>query len=206
VFTEYRKFPRTALNLPIEVEGYSCKNGHFVARAETVSVSPLGTAFLLSRALAVDDILLLTLPMPPQLRLFDFDHEQYRIYAQVRRVKRRPKGQMFTGVAFISQEAPASDFRSEPRTKTRVSLSIRGLSDNGQYFIEIIQTEDVSKHGLCFFTSRRPLKAGAIIELIGFQGGFQATAEVRHAAYNPKTKNYSVGARLSGEPQNWILK
>src|SRR6185369_11136775 len=69
----------------------------------------------------------------------------------------------------IAQRLPVGEARFEPRAKLRFNLSIRGHDKHSNYFLETIQTEDVSRHGLCFFISKRELEVNTIIELIGFQ-------------------------------------
>ncbi len=257
------------MSLPVEVQGYSCEYGPFTENTETVNVSPLGISFPLRHLVVIDDIVQLNLPMPAQLRLFDFDQSDYLIYAQVRRVRSRPDGATLVGVAFISKDAPeievssptieplpqtsrnyntkpkldlplpvtapisqvvappttaiAPSFdaasenlpsgsmqllndRSEPRAKLLLGLNMRGIDKNGQYFMEAIQTEDVSRHGLCFFTSRNEIEVNSVIELIGFQGKFNAQGEVRYVTYNTTNKNYRIGIHLLGEPNNWVVK
>jgi hypothetical protein len=105
----------------------------------------------------------------------------------------------------IAQSAVNND-RGEPRAKLRLSLSIRGLDKNGQYFVEVIQTEDVSKHGLCFMLCKHELEANSIVEIVGFQGKFHAQGEVKHINYNNVDKTYRIGIRLLGQPDNWIVK
>lgn len=273
VSSDRRKLPRIGLSLPVEVQSYACEAGTFLEQTETINLSPLGVSFLLRHLVVLDDILRLSMAMPHQLRLFDFDLPQYNIYAQVRRVRPRADGYNLVGVAFISKEAPdlelnqstldqiaaeeaeettiphplvtrpispdykipsapldtqaskpestpssalrhptlaqkaaLSTDRGEPRAKLRISLSIRGLDKNGLYFQEVIQTEDVSKHGLCFFITKREMDVNSIIEIVGFQGKFSAQGEVRHTSYNATDKTFRIGLRLLGEPSNWIVK
>jgi hypothetical protein len=278
VSIERRKYSRTSITLPVEVRAYACEKGQFVEYTETVNLSPLGASFRMRNRAIVDDILLITLAMPQQLRLFDFDMPQYQIYAQVRRVRPRPDGFLSVGVAFISKEPPEielanamaeetltpeasaaqppasdpqqfatrpispkdipavlksegqtpmvtksespaglklptiaqsnalSNDRNEPRAKLRLSLSIRGLDKNGQYFVEVIQTEDVSKHGLCFVLTKRELEINSIIEIVGFQGKFNAQGEIRHIHLNHTERKFRIGIRLLGDPANWIVK
>lgn len=203
---DLRKYPRFGINIPVVVSSYLCAAGAFTENTNTLTLSPLGASFVIPRKVAINDILQLSLEMPTQLRLFDFDQPQYQIYAQVRRIKPRTPATTFVGVAFVSKEPPDNDYRTEPRIKYEATMSIRGLAEDGTYFIEIINTEDVSKNGFCFFVSRKRLRAGSIIEVQSFQGKFFATAEVRHVNPTESDKNYRVGAKLLGEPTNWIVK
>lgn len=361
---ERRKYYRTSLVLPIEIYSYACEHGRFYELTETNNVSPLGASFRLRNFVDIDDIIRVVLPMPVQLRLYDQELQSYQIYAQVRRIRKRPDGYINVGVAFISKEAPdieinqpvletkqpppaednsnifatrplgpqglskislnspnpiadkiklnpisfssgglnsqqpakpnlpskelnnqqpirpnvssgglanqpppnpniasrslvnqppirplsgafskissgsnlpslknpppvepikkdnssislkhptiaqsmVNNDRNEPRAKLRLSLSIRGLDKNGQYFVEVIQTEDVSKHGVCFMLCKHELEANTIVEIVGFQGKFQAQGEVKHINYNSVDKTYRIGIRLLGQPGNWIVK
>src|SRR5262249_29507975 len=106
----------------------------------------------------------------------------------------------------IDPKEPLVNGRYEPRAKLRFNLSIQGRDEQGSPFSENIHTEDVSRHGLCFFISSRELELNSIIQLIGFQGRFSAQAEVRHITPSAGGTAYRIGVRLLGDPQNWIVR
>lgn len=106
----------------------------------------------------------------------------------------------------INPKTPVLNGRHEPRANLRFNLSISGRDRQGRPFVDSIHTEDVSRRGLCFFFSSRDLEPNSIIQLIGFQGKFNAQAEIRHVTYCPKENLFRIGVRLLGEPQNWIVR
>ncbi len=93
---------------PLVVRGVDSLAGNFCERSETLQVSERDMSFMLRREVAVDDLLYITLPMPTDLRLYDHEEPEYRIYAQVRKVSRQESGYYLIRVAFISRDNPGA--------------------------------------------------------------------------------------------------
>lgn len=88
------------------VRGVDSIAGNFYERSETLQVSERDISFMLKQEVSVDDLLYISLPMPRDLRLYDHEEPEYRIYAQVRKVSRQDSGYYLVRVAFISRDNP----------------------------------------------------------------------------------------------------
>ncbi|HEY8558756.1 MAG TPA: PilZ domain-containing protein [Pyrinomonadaceae bacterium] len=114
---EDRRIQRIGLALPIRIEG---KVNQEVAWSEITrlqDVSAFGAGFLLNRPVKRGRLVALTMPMPRQLRCYDFMEPQYRIWGLVRRciaVRNRIDVEQYAiGVAFIGKYPPAG-YREDP--------------------------------------------------------------------------------------------
>jgi hypothetical protein len=116
---EKRRIQRIALPLPsrIEVKIDSQVSWNEVTRLSDISA--FGAGFSLKRPLKRGRLVLLTVPMPRQLRSFDFSDPQYKIWTIVRRCipVRAPDGEMrySIGVAFVGKNPPPR-FIEDPST------------------------------------------------------------------------------------------
>ena len=115
---EDRRIQRIGLALPIRIEG---KINQEVAWSEITrlqDVSAFGAGFVLNRPVKRGRLVALTLPMPRQLRCYDYMEPQYRIWGLVRRcIGIRSNGaetvQYAIGVAFIGKYPPLS-YKQDP--------------------------------------------------------------------------------------------
>ncbi len=109
---EDRRIQRIGLALPIRIEG---KVSHEVAWSEITrlqDVSAFGAGFVLNRPVKRGRLVALTMPMPRQLRCYDYMEPQYRIWGLVRRcvgIKNNIDTEQYAiGVAFIGKHPPLS--------------------------------------------------------------------------------------------------
>jgi len=116
---EKRRIQRIALPLPSRVE---VKINHEISWNEVTrltDISAFGAGFSLKRPLKRGRLVLLTVPMPRQMRNFDFSDPQYRVWSIVRRCvpARSPEGEMrySIGVAFVGKNPPA-EYIDDPST------------------------------------------------------------------------------------------
>jgi hypothetical protein len=111
-----RQRERLHLSLPIRVE---CREREQSESWEEITrlidVTPFGAGFALSREVEVGRLILLTIPMPRQLRVYDHIEPQYKVYSLVRHTRRTVSGTGETakvscliGVAFAGKYPPAS--------------------------------------------------------------------------------------------------
>jgi PilZ domain len=114
---EDRRLQRIGLALPIRIEG---KVNQTVAWSEITrlqDVSAFGAGFNLNRPIKRGRLVAMTMPMPRQLRCYDFLEPQYRIWGLVRRcisVKNSIDSEQYAvGVAFIGKHPPVS-YTSNP--------------------------------------------------------------------------------------------
>jgi hypothetical protein len=107
---EKRRIQRISLPLPSRVEVKINDQVSWNEITRLTDVSAFGAGFSLKRPLKRGRLVLLTVPMPRQLRSFDFSDPQYRVWSLVRRCipVRTPDGEMrySIGVAFIGKNPP----------------------------------------------------------------------------------------------------
>ncbi|MBX3245410.1 MAG: PilZ domain-containing protein [Acidobacteria bacterium] len=114
---DHRRIQRFALALPtrIEVRVDSKFTWNEVTRLEDVSA--FGAGFELTRPVKRGRLIQVSLPMPRQLRCYDFLEPQYRVWSLVRRcipIGTDPATQRYAvGVAFIGKHPPIS-FNENP--------------------------------------------------------------------------------------------
>lgn len=132
---ENRRIQRISLPLPVRVEVRVDKGltWHEITRLNDVSA--FGCGFAIKRPVKRGRLVLLTIPMPRQLRNFDHAEPQYRVWGLVRRCI--PMGspvspQYSIGVAFIGRNPPA-DYIEHP--SRLYELMERTNDDNGLWHI-----------------------------------------------------------------------
>jgi hypothetical protein len=108
-----RKRERVGLSLPARVHCRESLNDDWDEVTRLIDVTPFGARFALARPVEPGRLLVLTLPMPRQLRCFDHVESQYRVWALVRNIKpvaAQDGGatRFELGVAFVGKRAPAS--------------------------------------------------------------------------------------------------
>lgn len=111
-----RRIQRYALSLPakVEVQVDSKFTWNEVTRLEDVSA--YGAGLHLKRPVKRGRLILISVPMPRQLRCYDYLEPQYRIWGLVRRcvpLGENPAAEMYAvGVAFIGKNPPKSFYEN----------------------------------------------------------------------------------------------
>jgi PilZ domain len=114
---ENRRIQRIALPLPVRVEVKldAETTWHEITRLNDVSA--FGAGFALKRPIKRGRLVLMTIPMPRQLRSFDYSEPQYRVWALVRRCIALGSSSRETeysiGVAFVGK-TPPPDYNEHP--------------------------------------------------------------------------------------------
>ena len=107
---ENRRLQRISLPLPVRVEVKIDRSTSWNEITRLTDVSAFGAGFTLKRPVKRGRVVLLTIPMPRQLRCYDFSEAQYRIWGLVRRcieTSKRHDDQLFSvGAAFIGNKPP----------------------------------------------------------------------------------------------------
>jgi hypothetical protein len=107
-----RRRSRIPLTLPIRVR---CRESHgyqWLEQSRLVDVSHFGAGFTLTRPVDPGRLLLLSIPLPHQLRCFDHTEPQYSVWSLVRHASaiRKAQHQQSTlfrvGVAFVGKRPP----------------------------------------------------------------------------------------------------
>ena len=121
---ESRRIQRISLPLPVRVEVMMDPSAHWNEITRLLDVSAFGAGFMLKRPLKRGRLVLLTIPMPRQLRSYDFSEPQYKIWALVRRsIPVEKPGQetdYSIGVAFVGK-SPPTGYVENPATLYDIS-------------------------------------------------------------------------------------
>lgn len=127
---ENRRLQRISLPLPVRVEVKIDKLTSWNEITRLTDISAFGAGFTLKRPVKRGRVVLLTIPMPRQLRCFDFGEAQYRIWGLVRRsieTSQRHSDQVFSvGVAFIGRTPPEGFIEHPARLYDIASLAPEG--------------------------------------------------------------------------------
>ena len=108
---EKRRLKRISLNLPIRVEGRDDPSDSWSEITRLQDISAFGAGLTLSRPVKRGRLIFLTIPMPRQMRCYDFMESQYRVWGIVRRcvrIENQKEEKYFVGVGFIGKLPPKS--------------------------------------------------------------------------------------------------
>ncbi|HEX8000032.1 MAG TPA: PilZ domain-containing protein [Pyrinomonadaceae bacterium] len=119
---------RLELTLPVRVHCREREDYEWVEMTRLIDVTPFGARISLAHPTEPGRLLHLTMPMPRQLRCFDFVEPQYRIWSLVRNLSMLPlsdnKNVRFAvGVAFIGKRPPPS-YEVDPTKRYEVAGSV----------------------------------------------------------------------------------
>src|SRR6185503_14582546 len=117
---------RLALHLPVRVQGRDTPTFEWTEITRLANVTPFGAGFTLKHPTERGRLLYMTIPMPRQLRVFDYVEDQYRIWAIVRYMKTAIVDDQTifnVGVAFIGKRAPAS-YETEPWKRYDINANV----------------------------------------------------------------------------------
>jgi hypothetical protein len=114
---ENRRIQRISLPLPVRVEVKIDEKVGWYEITRLSDVSAFGAGFELKRPIKRGRLVLMTLPMPRQLRSFDYSEPQYKVWALVRRCisvgKSASEPEYSIGVAFTGKNPPV-DYLEHP--------------------------------------------------------------------------------------------
>jgi hypothetical protein len=109
---ESRRLRRISLSLPIRIEAQVDRTVAWSEVTRLSDISAFGAGFMLKRPVKRGRLLQMTMPLPRQLRCYDFLEPQYRIWGLVRRclpVADRAGAESYViGTAFIGKRPPKS--------------------------------------------------------------------------------------------------
>jgi hypothetical protein len=120
---EKRRIPRVSLGLTARVDVQVDKNVGWSETTRLRDISSFGAGFVLHRPLKRGRLVLMTMPMPRQLRCFDYTEPEYRIWATVRRCIEKPDtNECSVGVAFVGKTPPAG-YTDNPSQRYDISYT-----------------------------------------------------------------------------------
>lgn len=135
---ENRRIQRISLPLPMRVEVHVDSQNSWSEVTRLNDVSAFGAGFTLKRPIKRGRLILLTLPMPRQLRSFDYSEPQYKIWGLVRRciqVGRSYSEQEFSvGVAFTGKKPPEGHLEQPSRL---YEIASRNEAAGGLWHLEV---------------------------------------------------------------------
>src|SRR3984893_12387324 len=119
---------RLDLRLPVRVHCRETPDFAWSEVTRLIDVTPFGAGFTVKRPTERGRLVHMTIPMPRQLRVFDFAEDQYKNWAVVRYVRPLAPGEdkkprFEVGVAFIGKRAPAS-YDEDPTRRYEVSSEV----------------------------------------------------------------------------------
>lgn len=120
---------RLELSLPVRVHCREREDHEWVEVTRLIDVTPFGARFSLSRPTEPGRLMHLTMPLPRQLRCFDFVEPQYRVWGLVRNISalealaEKSTARFAVGVAFIGKRPPPS-YDLDPTKRYDVAGSV----------------------------------------------------------------------------------
>ena len=110
--SENRRIQRLALTLPLRVQSFVNSNVGWEEITRLSDISAFGAGFCLKRPIKRGRLIQMTIPLPRQLRCYDFSESNYKVWGIVRRCLaanlNKLTEQYILGVAFIGKTPPDS--------------------------------------------------------------------------------------------------
>ncbi len=192
------------MKLPVRVQGRDPDGTTWEEMTTCEDASAGGVGLLVSRKVALGQVLHLSMPLPPRLRQYDLTDPSYRVYALIRNMRPAPGGGVRIGAVFLGKFPPrgASSLPGElflmrgdpipferrrfPRHVLRISLRLEAEHAPGGVAAEEKTTaEDVSAWGASVRASTLPVGKGATLRVREINGDFETRAEVRNVSIGP---------------------
>lgn len=189
VAKENRRIQRISLPLPVRVEVKIDRSAAWNEITRLSDVSAFGAGFTLKRPVKRGRMVQLTIPMPRQLRCFDYSEAQYKIWALIRRcIEVKVNGSepsYAVGVAFIGK-APPEGFYEQPARL--YDISHRDSDGQGMWHVieADLNADDSDLPANLRKQSRFHIPEALILELMDESGEVTATEST-------VTENISVG-------------
>lgn len=142
VKNDRRLSKRSSLLVSADVKAKESKDSFWKETTELISVSRMGAGFYLENKCEVGRLISLMIPMPTQLRCYDFEKELYRVWGLVQHCSQISSGdtgaRYHVGVAFAGKDSPQS-YNENPMQSYRIS----GMNENGTWRIVEAKTDFV---------------------------------------------------------------
>ena len=183
-----RRINRVSLAIPARVESKVNRTYAWDEITRLNDVSAFGAGFNLRRPLKRGRLVQMTIPLPRQLRCYDYMEPQYKVWALVRRCipvnQTGDKESYAVGVAFIGRNPPSS-FVHDPSKL----YDITQVSDQNLW--HVVEAEDQPDESVlpkeCRRHTRFAIPAGIVLETVDEQGAITTGSEMTI------TENISLG-------------
>jgi hypothetical protein len=163
---------RLEIQLPARVHCRESADHGWVERTRLIDITPFGARLSIGRPTEPGRLLHLTMPLPRQLRCFDYDDEQYNIWSLVRHARplaaegdRLPRFEI--GVAFIGKHPPLS-FEADP--SQRYEIADAPVDEHLWNMREQPDTETMRAVGERRSETRRAMAVEVFIEVYDAEG------------------------------------
>ncbi|HEV2914197.1 MAG TPA: PilZ domain-containing protein [Pyrinomonadaceae bacterium] len=189
---------RLEMPLPVRVHCRESADHGWVEKTRLIDITPFGARLTIGRPTETGRLLHLTMPLPSQLRSFDYGDEQYNVWSLVRHAAplasqggRLPRFEI--GVAFIGKQAPLS-FETDP--SQRYEIAGAPAAEKLWHMRERFEAEATSApYGERRADARRVLAVDVLIEVYDENGKVFATEET--ATENISRRGMAVTTRLN---------
>ena len=129
--SEHRRIQRLALSLPLRVQSFINSSVGWEEITRLTDVSAFGAGFSLKRPIKRGRLIQMTIPLPRQLRCYDYSESNYKIWGIVRRCValnlNKITEQYALGVAFIGKFPPNSYLNDPSKIFEIMSRDEEGL-------------------------------------------------------------------------------
>lgn len=157
-----RRVSRITLPIPIWVERQEKNKKTWREVIPLKSVSRIGAGFHINREIEIGQLVLLTMPLPPEFRLFDHTEKDYSVWGIVRHcqpLSEKSPSTFHIGVAFIGKYPPKS-YKENPLQIYNIS----GVRDDGFW-----QISEIGEFSPIRCQPRYSISVGIYLEIIDEQ-------------------------------------
>ena len=193
---------RLDLRIPVEVHYHENAETEWVEHSFTEQVTACGVGFTLSHPIEPQRLVQLRLPMPKNLRLFDYGKEFYEVWGIVRYLKlletdEPDKIRVMVGAALTGSNPPKS-FINNPNTLYDLKPFLRNQS--------LWDSRELPRRSGPFmrsFEERREVGMKLVIETIYEEG--QIFEAVEAETINISESGVAIVTKLSNDYPNFVL-
>jgi hypothetical protein len=166
---------RLEIPLPVRVHCRESADHGWVEKTRLIDITPFGARLRIGRPAEPGRLLHLTMPLPRQLRCFDYTAEQYNIWALVRHAHALPSEEdrlprFLIGVAFIGKHPPLS-FEADPSQRFEIASA---PADERLWNLSELPDRELVRAGERRTELRRSLQTEVVIEVYDAQGNISA--------------------------------
>jgi PilZ domain len=194
---------RLEMPLPVRIHCRESADHGWVEKTRLIDITPFGARLSIGRPSEPGRLLHLTMPLPRQLRSFDYTEEQYNIWALVRHVRalaaaegRPPRFEV--GLAFIGKHPPLS-FEADPSQRFEIASA---PADDNLWSMRELPDSEATHAGERRAELRRAMAVEVVIEVYDAEGNIFAREATR--TENISRRGMSVLTELDIERGRYV--